>query len=191
MQICIPNIIDTVWNFVCANRVIIIGIASSPLVILGVRAMLKWLLSKPKIIIEDRFTFGYNPTRGIWQIEIYNEKLTGFFKYICKREKINCWIKAELIVDADEPLPCALWGQGLPNDITLEPDSNSYNIELISKIRGECGFYIKRPSPETRLIVEDALVVVSVKTGRDEIVKRAMWVIQNKGKQDLEVDRLE
>ena len=43
MQICIPNIIDTVWNFICANREIIIRVAL-PLVLSGVFAMLRPLI---------------------------------------------------------------------------------------------------------------------------------------------------
>ena len=156
---------------------------------------------KPKIVIEEEMTIDFDPNRTVWQVSVYNEKLKGLLQF-CKRNELNCWIEADFIVGAEIPsindrAAVAFWGCTPPNYLNLKPDSNRYNIELINKIRGESGFHIQRPTPDTLMVAEDVLAIVTVRTAKDEIVAKAIYAIYDKGKHviginnDLDFERLE
>ncbi len=177
MEICILNWLGDHWRLLIA----IIG------GILGVAIMFRLLLCasccKPRIKIEGERVLDLEPTRFVWRLSIYNEELRDWRKYICRRDKVSCWVEAGFIVEDDIPTLAsnktayAIWREDLPERVTLEPDSSAYEIELMSQVLGKVGFHIKRLSPETLLVAEDVLAVVLVKTGSGKICAKATWAI--------------
>lgn len=191
---------DYIIHLLQENWQIAIGIGIPGLS--GVVAVCRWLIckgySEPKIMLVGEQTVGFNPTRTVYTISIYNEALKSFGKFIaCRRHKVKCWIEAYFIVNDDFVLlgdgwSIAIWDSE-PNHITLEADSTPYTIELISKLRNEKGFHIKRPTTGTLMTVEDVLAVVLVKTAQDKIIGKGAWAISDTGKEswDLHIERLE
>lgn len=159
----------------------------------------KLFIKSPVIKIEGRLSVRFTPSRHIWQVDIYNEKVIGWRRiFFYDRHALkNCWIEADFVVDDEIPsigdkMASANWGDETASKLILEPTSTPYSLELVSKIYGEVGFHIKKPNPETLLVATDCLAYVSVKTGRDETYTRAVWAIIDKGtKEQLDFIRLE
>jgi len=190
----IQNIINTIMDFFYTHWVrFAIGIAIS-LLIIGGRYMLKWLICKscikPKIIIEYEHIRALKPVRWVWKLSIYNEKLTGLKRVNCKREEISCWFEAKFLIGATQSPRFVDWGYNPPNYVTLKPDSNRFEIELVSKLIAEKGFHIKEPSPEYLIIADYADARIVVKTRNEEIIKESKCKIFDKG-DDLDCERLD
>ena len=72
-----------------------------------VLAMFRLLLCascrKPRIKIEGDRVLDLEPTRFVWRLSIYNEELRDWRKYICRRDKVSCWVEASFIVEDEIP----------------------------------------------------------------------------------------
>lgn len=154
------------------------------------------ILGRPNINLDLRKIIRFNPSRTILELRISNKKLRGLWEYVCIRKSINCWLEVGFIVDDGIPQlnnteASADWWDKPPHRL-LESNSGIHEIELISKIHGERGFHIKKPKPETLMIAEDVVAVILIKSGI-EVVKKATWIIFDKGikGQDLDFERLE
>ena len=184
---CIVGWITTYWTWLI--EVPIMGAAY----MIGNR-----VLGKPQIIIEEVFTVGFNPSRCIWEIQISNKALRRWQEFLLfKRKSLQCWIEADFIVNDEIPsigikAASTTWDKDTPNNIILRPNSMPYTIELISKIHGQYGFYIKSPISDNLVTFKDVLVIVTIRIEDDEIIKAGVWVISDKGKSswDLDCERL-
>jgi len=177
------NWLCTVWDYLSQNWQWFIEVP----VIVGL-AMIRWLICKtiickPKITILKLDTIGFNPGRSIWGLRIINEKIRGFQRiFCCKRDTLeDCSIEADFYIDNQTP-KIAIW-----DNFDLKPNSNPYVIELISRMHGEDGFYIKKPDKDTFVSARNAKIEIKLKSGVD-VVKELTYKIKIYGKwsSDLE-----
>lgn len=145
--------------------------------------------SKPKILIKEKTSIGFNPTRGYLSVLVSNEKMSGIWATVCNRQDIKCWIEVDFIVDDEIPTINNRAACFIAEEMILKPDSISQGIEFASKIPGENGFHLKEPTPETLIAVDECLVEILIKTGQDEIVKRATLAIFDNGN-DINIEHL-
>lgn len=183
-----PNAPIPGWYLIYTAIAIIIG-----LIIYGI---LRGYYSKPKMVIELLPTVGFEPSREVHELSVYNERYGGIFKSFCKRDAIDCWIEACILVEGQTAtikgggMAFVSWGEDLPNGINFKALSKKHTKELISKVPNETGFHILRPTPDTLISAADSELRVQIKTSDNDIIAQAVWAISNKHN-SLQVKRLE